>query len=176
MKGFSNVHQLGFVVENLREAMKEYGEIYGIKQWYGVVNKPQGQLYYKGKPFFDRGYRMAIGYCGRTEIELITTGADENIYTEFLKKHGPGLHHICFFVKDIDEWLTRYKKRGYEVIQNGTTNGKASVARFAYLRKKGKPDSDIIEFCDVRTYGIPVSRAFWNIGLGLLTKDLVKLN
>ncbi len=175
MSGFSNVHQLGFVVADLAQAMKEYGEIYRIKQWYGVVNEPRGPLFYKGRPFEDDGYAMAIGYCGRTEIELITTAAKENIYTGFLREHGPGLHHVSFFVRDIGEWVERYKARGFEVVQNGETNGKTMKARFAYMRRAGDERGDIVEFCDVHAGKIPLRRAAWNIGLGVLTGDLVKL-
>ncbi|MEA4912268.1 MAG: VOC family protein [Oscillospiraceae bacterium] len=175
MKRFSNVHQLGFVVEDLQEAMKEYGARYRVKRWYGVVNEPQGALFYKGKPFADSGYAMAIGYCGRTEIELITTAAQENIYTEFLRAHGPGLHHVSFFVRDIDAWVPQYEALGYEVVQNGVTNGKTMKARFAYMRRTDQPNGDIIEFCDVHAGRLPLTRTRWNIALGALTGDLVRL-
>ncbi len=174
MKRFSNVHQLGFVVTDLNKAMAEYGARYRVRQWYGVVNEPMGELFYNGQPFTDQGYAMAIGYCGRTEIELITTSAQQNIYTEFLQEHGPGLHHISFFVDDIDKWIPQYKAIGYEVIQNGSTNGKTMKARFAYMRRVDQSKGDIIEFCDVHSGPIALRRTWWNIGLGVLTKDLIK--
>ena len=136
---FKRVHQLGYVVEDMDKAMDEYGKIYGIKAWYRAVNEPVGQLYYKGQPFTDPGYDVVLGYCGKTEIELITTGGAENIYTAFIRAHGYGLHHFCFFVRDIKPYVAEYEKRGWVVTQNGVINGKSTKSHFAYLtRPNGK--------------------------------------
>lgn len=176
MKKYSNVHQLGFIVKDMEKAMDYYGKIYHIKKWYGVVNEPQGKLYYKGKEFSDDGYDMRLGYCGKTEIELITTNAEENIYTEFLKKCGEGLHHISFFVKDVKKSIAEYEQLGFEVVQNGTINGKSMISEFAYMRQKGDEGfENIVEVCSVKTKGgLSMTRKSWNIGFGVVTGDLYK--
>lgn len=174
MKGFPRVHQLGFVVRDMERAMQEYGNIYRIKQWYRPVNEPQGKLYYRGQRFSDSGYDMRIGYCGSTEIELITTAAKENIYTTFLEECGEGLHHISFFVSDIDRYVDTYKNLGFEVIQNGTINGKSMCTRFAYLAIPGEHSTRIVEFSEVKAGKLALSRNRFNIRLGVLTGNLTK--
>lgn len=176
MKQYSNVHQLGFIVKDMAQAMEKYGKIYKITKWYGVVNQPKGKLFYKGEEFTDEGYDMRLGYCGKTEIELITTSAAKNIYTDFLDACGEGLHHISFFVKDINKAIAEYEQQGFEVVQNGTINGKSMVSKFAYMRQKGDEGfTNIVEVCSVSTKGgISLTRNKNNIGLGVLTGDLYK--
>ncbi len=176
MRGYSRVHQLGFVVRDLEKAMSEYGKIYKVKKWYGVINNPQGDLFYKGQKFTDDGYDMRIGYSGSTEIELITTAREDNIYGTFLKQCGEGLHHISFFVKDIRPYVEEYKKMGFEVLQNGTVNGKTMNTNFAYLQIPGEGFTRIVEFSDVKTKGgMTLSRNRYNIGIGTLTGDLYRI-
>jgi methylmalonyl-CoA/ethylmalonyl-CoA epimerase len=46
------------------------------------------------------------------------------------KKRGEGLHHLGFFVEDIEKELARLEKRGVKVLERGTVLG---VVEFAYL-------------------------------------------
>lgn len=175
-KYYSQVHQLGYIVRNMKESMEYYGKIYSIKQWYRAVNKPVGQLYYHGKSFIDNGYEVVIGYCGRTEIELITTGGDvENIYTEFIKRHGYGLHHFCFFVKDIDPYIKEYQYRGWKLAQHGCINGKRTKSRFAYMVPPDDTNNTIVEFGETHLGPFKMTRNKLNMLIGVLTGDAEKL-
>lgn len=178
MKRYKRVNQLGFVVPDMEEGMKKYGEIYKIKKWYRPVNEPQGELFFEGKPFKDPRYDMAIGYCGKTEIELITVGDVDNLYSRFLKINpNGGLHHISFFVKDLAKWIEEYKALGFEVTQNGVVNGKHSKCYFAYMTKKGDNLGCIVEGAELRLGKMRLkSRNAFSLKLGLLTKDTIKLN
>ena len=110
MSKYNRVHQLGFVVPDMEAAMDFYGAVYGVKRWYRPVNEPQGELFFEGRPFSDPGYDMAIGYCGKTEIELITVGKVDNLYSRYLAQNpAGGLHHISFFVRNLDAWVEEYK-------------------------------------------------------------------
>lgn len=90
MSKYNRVHQLGFVVPDMEAAMDFYGAVYGVKRWYRPVNEPQGELFFEGRPFSDPGYDMAIGYCGKTEIELITVGKVDNLYSRYLAQNPAG--------------------------------------------------------------------------------------
>lgn len=169
---YAHVHQLGFVVEDMKAAIREYGAIYKVKKWYRPVNSPQGELFYKGERFEDSGYEMAIGFSGKTEIELITTAAKENIYTGFLRENGPGLHHISFFVKDLDAAVREYEGLGFEVTQNGSINGKSMLTRFAYMTKPGRGYGNIVEFSEVSMGGMKVMRSPANMWFGVLTGNV----
>lgn len=173
MKRYPRVHQLGFVVRDLDTAMTEYGEIYGIRKWYAVVNDPPGKIYFRGREIRDEGYDMRVGYCGSTEIELITTSLKDNIYGLFLEQCGEGLHHVSFFVRRIEPYVDKYRKLGFEVVQNGEVNGKSMITKFAYMAKPGENFTRVVEVQDVRTKsGLRLGRNRFNIGFGVLTGDL----
>lgn len=176
MKSYGRVHQIGFVVEDMKKAMKEYGDIYHIKQWFRAVNQPPGKIFYKGKEIEDKGFDAMIGYCGKTEIELITTSCKENIYSTFLREQGPGLHHICFFVNDIDKSIREYEAQGFEVLQHGEMVGKTTVSRYVYLVKPGEKFSRIVELGQTKLFGkFTMMRSYLGMWLGVLTGDAQKM-
>ena len=48
-------------------------------------------------------WEMAFARMGHIEIELAKSIKPPNLYEDFLKKHGEGLHHLGFEVADLDE-------------------------------------------------------------------------
>ena len=65
--------------------------------------------------------KLAFAQAGPVELELIEPGEGENIYWEFLRAKGEGVHHFGVHVSDIQSELARFKKRGIEVLQSGNT-------------------------------------------------------
>lgn len=177
MSKYNRVHQLGFVVPDMEAAMDFYGAVYGVKRWYRPVNEPQGELFFEGRPFSDPGYDMAIGYCGKTEIELITVGKVDNLYSRYLAQNpAGGLHHISFFVRNLDAWVEEYKAKGFRVTQNGLVNGKRSKCRFAYMTRPAEGLSCIVEGAELRLGRLRLpSRGPLSFRLGLLTGDTLRL-
>ena len=171
------VSQLGFVVPDLEAGMDFYGAVYHIRKWYRPTNEPQGQLYFQGKPFSDPGYDMAIGHCGKTEIELISVGAVDNIYSRFLQANPTGgLHHISFFVKDLDKWVAEYQALGFSVVQNGHLNGRRTQCRFAYMARPGDGFGCIVEAAELRLGRLRLpGRGPLSFRLGTLTGDTTRL-
>ena len=164
------VHQLGFVVKDMESAMDEYAEIYGIKRWYRAGKHAEDEMYYRGKRIVDTGFDLIIGYCGKTEIELITTGAESSIYADFLKEHEQGLHHISFFVKDLDKHIAVMKKHGFEVVQSGYMTGKSVRTDYAYMARPNEGYGRIVEFSSSKMFGrIPLIRGRWNMWAAVLT-------
>ncbi len=49
---------------------------------------------YRGRPA-DFVAHISFSYAGDTQLELIAPVTGESVYTEFLDRAGPGLHHIC---------------------------------------------------------------------------------
>ncbi len=56
--------------------------------------------------------------AGEAEIELVKPTDDETGAGRFLKKHGPGMHHICFEVDDIVTYLDHLKDQGIRLIND----------------------------------------------------------
>ncbi|MEM4541011.1 MAG: VOC family protein, partial [Archaeoglobaceae archaeon] len=73
--------------------------------------------------------KIALTNLGEVQLELIQVLEGETIHAEFLKRKGEGLHHIGFFVKNLDEKLRITKENGMEVVEQGEIAG----VRYAYL-------------------------------------------
>lgn len=171
------VHQLGFVVDDMEKAMAEYGKIYGIKKWYRAGKRSDDEMYYKGERIYDPGFDLVMGYCGKTAIELITTSAQSSLYADFLKQREQGLHHISFFVKDLEKHVRYMQSLGFEVVQNGFMSGRTVRTDYAYMARPGEGYGRIVEFSSSKLFGrIPLVRGHLNIWAAALTgnAELIK--
>lgn len=171
------VHQLGFVVDDMEKAMAEYGKIYGIKKWYRAAKRGDDEMLYRGERIYDPGFDLVMGYCGRTEIELITTAAKSSLYADFLQEREPGLHHISFFVNDLEKHVRQMQSLGFEVVQNGFMRGKTARTDYAYMARYGEGYGRIVEFSSSKLFGrIPLIRGHFNMWAAVLTgnAELIK--
>ena len=78
------------------------------------------------------GARIAGLSAGESLIELLEAQSPESPIGRFITKRGPGMHHICFAVDDIDATLARCKARGVRVIDETPRIG-AEGKRIAFL-------------------------------------------
>lgn len=76
---------------------------------------------------------MPVGGAARIEL-LSPTSADSPI-AAFLQKRGPGVHHLCFKVPDLDAAIAELRGRGYEFAGAAPRPG-AGGARVAFLHPK----------------------------------------
>jgi methylmalonyl-CoA/ethylmalonyl-CoA epimerase len=66
---------------------------------------------------------VAIFDCGGTKIELVApTGPDSPVH-RFVSKGGNSLHHLCFKVEGIDQWLSFLEGKGVELIDKVPRQG-----------------------------------------------------
>ena len=73
---------------------------------------------------------ISLSYLKGMQLELIQPVRGANIYTEFLDRAGPGLHHVCFEPDDFDTAISKLQADGLAVIQQGDMAGSM---RFAYV-------------------------------------------
>jgi methylmalonyl-CoA/ethylmalonyl-CoA epimerase len=52
-----------------------------------------------------------------SRLELIAPEADESFLTEYLDKHGPGLHHVTLEVADIDAVVAALEAADLDVVE-----------------------------------------------------------
>ncbi len=79
----------------------------------------------------DFSMRMGFADLGNVQMELLEPLKGESVYTEFLARRGPGLHHLLFDVPDIDAKLAKLAKLGIDVRMTGT--GLREGAKWLYL-------------------------------------------
>jgi methylmalonyl-CoA/ethylmalonyl-CoA epimerase len=64
----------------------------------------------------EQGVRVGMLAIGDTHVELLEPLSDDSPVGRFLKKRGPGVHHIAVRVDDIRAELARLKTRGARLI------------------------------------------------------------
>ncbi len=57
------------------------------------------------------------------ELELVKPTSKSSGVARYLRRHGPGLHHICLEVDDIEAMLERLKRQGVRLIDEEPTIG-----------------------------------------------------
>jgi methylmalonyl-CoA/ethylmalonyl-CoA epimerase len=78
------------------------------------------------------GARIAGLQAGESLVELLEPDAGDNPIARFIDKRGPGVHHICFSVDDLDEVLDRCRAAGLRLIDETPRIG-AEGKRIAFL-------------------------------------------
>jgi len=72
---------------------------------------------------------------GETHIELLTPREPDSPVARFLARRGPGIHHICYRVPDLDAALAACRAAGYRLIDDAPRIG-AGHRRIAFLHPK----------------------------------------
>lgn len=78
------------------------------------------------------GARIAGLQAGESLVELLEAQSPESPIGKFVAKRGPGIHHICFAVDDLDATLQRCKAGGVRLIDETPRLG-AEGKRIAFL-------------------------------------------
>jgi methylmalonyl-CoA/ethylmalonyl-CoA epimerase len=78
------------------------------------------------------GARIAGLAAGDTLVELLEAQHPESPIGKFVAKRGPGIHHICFAVDDLDGTLARCRAAGIRLIDETPRLG-AEGKRIAFL-------------------------------------------
>ncbi|MDH5390269.1 MAG: VOC family protein [Candidatus Bathyarchaeota archaeon] len=116
---FSKVDQIGIAVKDMETTMKFYEKMFGIEPFPTVESAVDSAK-----------LKIGLFQLGEVQIELIQVLEGETTHSKFLEKRGEGLHHLGFFVEDIEKELARLEKGGIKVLERGTVLG---VVKFAYL-------------------------------------------
>ncbi|MEM1577103.1 MAG: VOC family protein [Archaeoglobaceae archaeon] len=111
------IDQIGVVTRDIDKLTRFFREKFGVDFVIFETQQQKGRL------------KIALTNLGEVQLELIQVLEGETIHAEFLKRKGEGLHHIGFFVKNLDEKLRIAKENGMEVVEQGEIAG----VRYAYL-------------------------------------------
>ncbi|MEC3916315.1 VOC family protein [Nocardia sp. CDC160] len=125
------VTQIAWVVADIAAGEKFLTTVLGARRWMRMPDVRFGpeNTVYRGDPA-DFTAHISLSYSGDTQLELIQPVRGTSIYTEFLERGGPGLHHVCLEPEDFDAALKDAAAQGIDVVQQGDMGGQM---RFAYL-------------------------------------------
>ena len=125
---YGPVTQIAWVTADIEATEKLLSGPVGAGKWTRLPDTVFGPetTVFRGAPA-DFTAHVSRSYIADLQVELIQPVRGISIYTEFLDRCGPGLHHVCFEPADFDAALA---EADLEVIQSGDMHG---AMRFAYL-------------------------------------------
>jgi len=115
------INQVAIVVKDVEKTALDYWNILGIGPWdiYEWTAHLAYDRTYHGKLAWG-SERIAVTDVGGVKLKLCQPVEGDSIYQDFLDQHGEGLHHVSFFVDDVDETseiLT--EEYGFPSLQSG---------------------------------------------------------
>lgn len=103
MSSVFRINHVAIVVEDIEAALRFWRDGLGLEVAH-VEDVP------------DQDSVVAFLPTGQSEVELVKPTSDDSGIARYLKRHGPGMHHICFEVDDIDQCLKRLKEMEIRLI------------------------------------------------------------
>ena len=79
--------------------------------------------------------RVAFMPLAGSEIELVQPTSDDSGIAKYLAKRGPGMHHVCLEVDDIDGMMQTLKAKGVSLI-NEEARVAADGKKYAFIHPK----------------------------------------
>ena len=83
----------------------------------------------------EQGVRVAFLPVGDTRIELLEPTGPESPIARHLEKRGPGMHHLCVRVDDIEAAMRRLADAGYRLLSDEPQLG-AHGCRVCFVHPK----------------------------------------
>ena len=108
---------IGIAVRSLDEILPFYRDILDLPE----------------EPLDDADGASIVGLsAGEPLVELLEAESPDSPIGRFVAKRGPGIHHICFSVDDLDAALERCRAAGIRLIDESPRIG-AEKKRIAFL-------------------------------------------
>ena len=113
----TRIAHVGIAVRALDEILPFYRDVLGLPE----------------VPLDDAdGARIAGLAAGESLVELLEADDAQSPIGKFVARRGPGIHHICFAVDDLDGTLERCRTAGIRLIDESPRLG-AEGKRIAFL-------------------------------------------
>ena len=130
-----NVAQVAIIVRDIEKARESWAKTLGVKTPEVSIAEghPSRPTKYKGKPS-DAKAKLAFFAMDNLQIELIEPMGGQSTWQEFLDKNGEGIHHIAFWVKDINGMEKRFQLQGMPTVMSGGWDGGA----YSYINSENQ--------------------------------------
>ena len=114
------IAHVGIAVPDLDAALAFYRDVLGV-----VPHPPEEA---------DGAIIVSLPF-GESDVELLAPRAPDGPIARFLARRGPGIHHICYRVADLDAALAACRRAGYRLIDDAPRIG-AGARRIAFVHPK----------------------------------------
>jgi len=113
----TRIAHIGIAVQGLSEGVSFYRDVLGLSD----------------VPLDDADGAKIVGLAaGPSLVELLEPDRPDSPIAKFIAKRGPGIHHVCFAVDDLDATLERCRGAGIRLIDQTPRVG-ADGKRIAFL-------------------------------------------
>lgn len=116
------LHHIGVAVESIDEALPRWTDGFGLKLQ-SCDTVPAEKV------------RVAVLMAGSTRVELLEPTSEDSPIAVFLKKRGPGIHHLAFQVGDCQRKIDALAAAGAPVL-NKVPNAGAHDCKVAFVHPK----------------------------------------
>lgn len=127
------IMQVAFVTRDLEATEDALTQQFGAKKWFrslGFETDPANAKYLGVPTKFVAD--VSLSYADAVQLEIIVpVSGDANPYEDYLETHGPGIHHTCIEVDDIEKALADYATNGVETVFRLSV---PQLGSFAYVR------------------------------------------
>jgi methylmalonyl-CoA/ethylmalonyl-CoA epimerase len=113
----TRIAHIGIAVRALDELLPFYRDVLGMPE------VPLGDA---------DGAAIAGLAAGESLVELLEARTDDSPIARFVERRGPGIHHVCFAVDDLDDTLDKCRAAGLRLIDETPRIG-AEGKRIAFL-------------------------------------------
>ncbi len=114
------IAHVGIAVSDLDAALAFYRDVLGL-----VPHPPETA---------DGAEIVSLPF-GDAEVELLASTDPSSPISRFLARRGPGIHHICYRVPDLDAALAACRAAGYRLVDETPRRG-AGGRRIAFVHPK----------------------------------------
>jgi methylmalonyl-CoA/ethylmalonyl-CoA epimerase len=119
MSKVKRIHHVAVVVDDMEKSLSFWRDALGLNPS-EVRDVPEQKS------------QVAFLPAGESEVELVKPTSDDSGIARYLTKRGPGLHHICVEVDDIQAMLVQLKAGGARLI-NETPVTAADGRQYAFV-------------------------------------------
>ncbi len=117
------ISHIAIIVPDLEEANRFWVDALGL-QLQGVEHVAR------------EGVDIAFLPVGESEVELLSPVNADSGVARYMEKRGPGMHHICFEVDDIEVTLQRLKSLDIPLITEEVGTNENGT-KYAFVHPKG---------------------------------------
>ena len=114
------IAHVGVAVPDLEAALGFYRDVLGLEP---------------GAPEVADGATIVSLRLGDSDVELLSPRNADGPVARFLARRGPGIHHICYRVADLDAALAACRTAGYQLIDEIPRTG-AGGRRIAFVHPR----------------------------------------
>src|SRR5512140_3141591 len=122
MPKVKQVNHVAVVVEDMDKALSFWRDALGL-ELHGLRAVPAEES------------QVAFLPLPGSEGELVQPTTDDSGIAKYLAKRGPGMHHVCLEVDDIEGMLAQLKEKGIQLINETPMTGHGG-RRYAFVHPK----------------------------------------